>query len=99
MHQVMDGDEKASCDYCKTRSKCIKRLRIHRFPPILVLHIKRFRYNEYTREKLTTTIRFPLTGLDLEKYGTANFECKSVVEQCLPSHPKLKLGLILLFLL
>ena len=38
--------------------------------PILVLHIKRFLYNSYCRDKLTTSISFPLESLDLSPYGS-----------------------------
>jgi ubiquitin C-terminal hydrolase len=33
-----------------------------------VIHIKRFRYSNVSREKLSTDVTFPLTGLDLSPY-------------------------------
>jgi len=56
------------CDGCKTRQRCEKRLTVHRWPPILVVHIKRFQYNSYTREKLATSVKFPLRGLDINSF-------------------------------
>jgi ubiquitin C-terminal hydrolase len=67
---MLDGDERPTCEKCKKRRKSTKRLAIHRFPPILVLHIKRFLYNSYCRDKLTTSIDFPLESLDLSPYGS-----------------------------
>ena len=57
-----------TCDKCKKRRKCVKRLTIHRWPPILVLHIKRFSYTAVSRDKINTTVRFPVRGLDLTPY-------------------------------
>ena len=37
-------------------------------PAVLVVHIKRFQYSAYSREKLTTRVGFPLRGLDMSPY-------------------------------
>jgi hypothetical protein len=31
----------------------------------MIVHIKRCRFNDYSREKLSTDVHFPVTGLDL----------------------------------
>ena len=46
----------------------MKRLTIHRWPPILVLHIKRFNYTAYTRDKISALVSFPVKGLDLTPF-------------------------------
>lgn len=52
-------------------------MRLHRLPPVLVLHIKRFKYKGTSREKLSTNVTFPLRDLQLaqclsdEAQGTA----------------------------
>lgn len=66
--EVLDGDEKPTCSYCKTRQKCTKSFTIHRCPKILVLHLKRFSPSERFRAKLNTRVEFPLTNLDLCPY-------------------------------
>lgn len=39
-----------------------------RFPQVLVVHLKRFSYSRYSRDKLDTPVGFPLEGLDLSRY-------------------------------
>lgn len=64
------------CDHCQAQRAGVKRLTVQRFPPLLVLHIKRFRYSAYSREKLGTALDFPLTGLDLTHYAAPGYSCK-----------------------
>ena len=54
------GEEAFQCAVCKERTAATKRLRLHRLPPVLMLHIKRFKANGTTREKLTANVTFPL---------------------------------------
>lgn len=56
------------CETCKVKRRCSKRMSVYRFPRVLVIHIKRFRYNNIYREKLSTDVNFPLFGLDLTPY-------------------------------
>uniref|UniRef100_A0A915JTJ8 Ubiquitin carboxyl-terminal hydrolase n=1 Tax=Romanomermis culicivorax TaxID=13658 RepID=A0A915JTJ8_ROMCU len=65
--EILDGDEKPTCEKCKTRRKCTKKFSIQRFPPILVLHLKRFSGERY-RSRLSTLIQFPVTKFDLSAY-------------------------------
>lgn len=67
--EVLDGDEMPTCSKCKTRRKCTKRFSIQKFPKILVLHLKRFSPSERYR-KLSATVEFPLTNLDMSAYST-----------------------------
>nr|BAN21345.1 ubiquitin specific protease 2 [Riptortus pedestris] len=67
--EVLDGDEMPTCSKCKTRRKCTKRFSIQKFPKILVLHLKRFSPSERYR-KLSATVEFPLTNLDMSGYST-----------------------------
>ncbi|CAB3368745.1 Hypothetical predicted protein [Cloeon dipterum] len=70
--EVLDGDEKPTCSRCQTRQKCLKSFSIHKFPRILVLHLKRFSPLERYRGKLSCTVDFPLQGLDLSAYASAS---------------------------
>ncbi|XP_046463041.1 ubiquitin carboxyl-terminal hydrolase 2-like isoform X2 [Daphnia pulex] len=65
--EILDGDEKPTCSKCQTRRKCTKKFTIHKFPQILVLHLKRFSPGERFR-KLDASVDFPLTDLDLSAY-------------------------------
>lgn len=66
--EELTGDNKAYCSKCKTHQKSTKKMEIFRFPEILVVHLKRFNFSKYSRDKITTTVNFPLTSLDISKF-------------------------------
>lgn len=43
----------------------LRRYKINRLPPFLILHIKRFNKNSFVEEKNPTIVNFPLRGLDM----------------------------------
>ncbi|XP_077403304.1 ubiquitin carboxyl-terminal hydrolase 2-like [Vanacampus margaritifer] len=67
---VLDGDERPTCNRCKTRQKCTKRFSIQKFPQILVLHLKRFSDSNVRASKLSTYVNFPLKELDLREFAS-----------------------------
>lgn len=56
------------CCQCKTHRAVTKHISFYRLPSILVIHLKRFSYTSYSREKMNTAIHYPITGLDLKEY-------------------------------
>nr|XP_055030276.1 ubiquitin carboxyl-terminal hydrolase 8 isoform X2 [Misgurnus anguillicaudatus] len=56
------------CRRCKTHRDAIKKMQIWKVPPILLIHLKRFKYDGRWREKLQTLVDFPLDNLDLSQY-------------------------------
>jgi ubiquitin carboxyl-terminal hydrolase 2/21 len=66
--ETLSGEEAFSCEVCKQRTEATKRMRLHRLPKALALHIKRFKYAGHTREKLTANVTFPLKGLKLTQF-------------------------------
>ncbi|XP_037125229.1 ubiquitin carboxyl-terminal hydrolase 2-like [Syngnathus acus] len=67
---VLDGDERPTCNGCKSRQKCTKRFSIQKFPQILVLHLKRFSDSNVRASKLSTYVNFPLKELDLREFAS-----------------------------
>jgi len=55
------------CNRCKEHVRAWKQYHLYRSPPILIVHLKRFKYSASThrRDKINTFIDFPLEGLDL----------------------------------
>ncbi|KAL7578298.1 hypothetical protein ACA910_012710 [Epithemia clementina (nom. ined.)] len=45
-----------------------KRYRLHKLPNYLILHLDRFKSNNYSREKNPTIVAFPVKNLDLHEY-------------------------------
>jgi ubiquitin carboxyl-terminal hydrolase 4/11/15 len=46
----------------------MKKFDLWSVPNILVVHLKRFLHNKWSREKITTEVNFPIEGLDLSPY-------------------------------
>ncbi|KAK2828383.1 hypothetical protein Q5P01_019417 [Channa striata] len=71
---VLDGEERPTCNKCKARRKCTKKFSIEKFPRILVLHLKRFSDSNIRASKLSTYVNFPLKDLDLREFASENGE-------------------------
>ena len=56
------------CPVCKEHRQASKKLDLWRLPEILIIHLKRFSYSRYTKNKLDTSVDFPIHDLDLSKY-------------------------------
>lgn len=67
--EVLDGENAWLCPHCKQKRKASKTLRISRLPPVLIIHLKRFkRSKNFGMNKLETPVDYPLRHLDLTKY-------------------------------
>ncbi|MES1913666.1 MAG: hypothetical protein MHM6MM_005835, partial [Cercozoa sp. M6MM] len=56
------------CPDCKKHVCADKKFDLGRLPDVLIIHIKRFCYSSYRREKLSNQVHFPLEGLDLSPW-------------------------------
>ncbi|KAL9332168.1 hypothetical protein ACSQ67_001778 [Phaseolus vulgaris] len=56
------------CPTCKKPQQATKKLDLWRLPEILVVHLKRFSYSRYLKNKLETFVDFPINNLDLSTY-------------------------------
>ncbi|KAJ3309994.1 Ubiquitin carboxyl-terminal hydrolase 3 [Boothiomyces sp. JEL0838] len=63
----LTNSEKYNCTICNSLQPATKRLLISRIPPILCLHLKRFKYVNNTRSKIDTHVSFPMI-LDVSKF-------------------------------
>lgn len=63
-----DEDNKWFCEKCKQHKRAYFQLSIKELPPILIVHLKRFKKAANgTASKLMETINYPLEGLDLSE--------------------------------
>jgi len=44
--EVMSGNDKYFCDVCGAHQEAVKRMKVNKAPPILILHLKRFKFSE-----------------------------------------------------
>jgi len=66
--EILRESEAWWCSNCKVRTCASKKLDLWMLPPVLVIHLKRFDYNSYWREKLETCVNFTVDGLDMTKW-------------------------------
>jgi len=57
----------AYCSNCKDLRVGTKRMSLWRLPPVIVIHLKRFQYQQNLRRKLRDLVEFPVEGLDLSR--------------------------------
>ena len=67
--EMLRDDDQVYCSRCKTHRNFTKKMAIYRLPEVLVIHLKRFMYNKFTREKISTDVQFPLEGLSLKEFS------------------------------
>ncbi|XP_057975187.1 ubiquitin carboxyl-terminal hydrolase 8-like [Malania oleifera] len=56
------------CPMCKQHQQASKKLDLWRLPEILIIHLKRFSYSHFYKNKMETFIDFPIDDLDLSTY-------------------------------
>ncbi|KAL8211393.1 hypothetical protein R6Q57_005830 [Mikania cordata] len=60
------------CPSCKKHRQASKKLDLWRLPEILVIHLKRFSYSRFLKNKLETYVDFPIHDLDLSTFVAYN---------------------------
>uniref|UniRef100_A0A8C8DEH9 ubiquitinyl hydrolase 1 n=1 Tax=Oncorhynchus tshawytscha TaxID=74940 RepID=A0A8C8DEH9_ONCTS len=73
--EILEEENPWYCPICKKHQLATKKLDLWSLPEVLIIHLKRFSYTKYSREKLDIIVDFPLRHLDfsgclLRKTGT-----------------------------
>lgn len=63
--EKLEEGERWACPRCKKLVEVTKKLEIWKLPPILIVHLKRFRFNRQSRGKIRTFVDYPIVDLDL----------------------------------
>eukprot|EP01018_Ginkgo_biloba_P010742 Gb_11501 [translate_table: standard] len=66
--EPLGPDDMWYCPRCKEHCQASKKLDLWRLPEILVVHLKRFSYSRFLKNKLETFVNFPTHDLDLTRY-------------------------------
>ena len=66
--EVLKGDDMWYCPRCKEHVEARKTLQLWSLPQVLIIHLKRFSYSRYRRDKLDVDVDFPIQSLDLSEY-------------------------------
>ncbi|KAG7472690.1 hypothetical protein MATL_G00111470 [Megalops atlanticus] len=66
--ETLEEENPWYCPTCKKHQLATKKLDLWSLPEVLIIHLKRFSYTKYSREKLDTIVDFPLRNLDFSGY-------------------------------
>ncbi|XP_053545389.1 ubiquitin carboxyl-terminal hydrolase 4 [Bombina bombina] len=56
------------CPNCRKHQRATKKFDLWSLPKILVVHLKRFSYNRYWRDKLDAVVEFPIRNLNMSEF-------------------------------
>lgn len=56
------------CSKCKAHRAVSKKISVYRLPPVLVIHLKRFSFSTFSRDKVSTAVNYPAMALDVAEY-------------------------------
>uniref|UniRef100_A0A8C6X9T8 Ubiquitin carboxyl-terminal hydrolase n=1 Tax=Naja naja TaxID=35670 RepID=A0A8C6X9T8_NAJNA len=66
--ETLEEENPWYCPTCKKEQLATKKLDLWSLPEILIIHLKRFSYTKFSREKLDTLVEFPIQGLDFSDF-------------------------------
>jgi ubiquitin C-terminal hydrolase len=77
--EKFDKHNKANCDFCGIKNKSTRKTKLWKTPKILIIHLKRFKMNEYGQQvaKITNQIQYPIKELNLNDYYHENSPYKN----------------------
>ncbi|KAL7541598.1 hypothetical protein ACHAXR_011053, partial [Thalassiosira sp. AJA248-18] len=55
------------CSKCQDFRVQTKRMSVWRFPPLVMIHLKRFQFTQHMKRKLRDLVVFPIEGLDMSR--------------------------------
>ena len=65
--EKLEDDDAPRCSKCKDWTPHMKRVEVFRPPPCLVIQLKRFKFTQQERSKISTFVEFPLDGFNVPK--------------------------------
>uniref|UniRef100_A0AAX7U4F8 Ubiquitin carboxyl-terminal hydrolase n=1 Tax=Astatotilapia calliptera TaxID=8154 RepID=A0AAX7U4F8_ASTCA len=66
--ETLEEENPWYCPVCKKHQLSTKKLDLWSLPEVLIIHLKRFSYTKFTREKLDSIVEFPLRDLDFSGF-------------------------------
>ena len=59
-------EDPLTCAYCQSRQLFSKKNNFDKFPPVLIISLKRFKFSSHYHNKITTFIKYPIENLQLK---------------------------------
>ncbi|KAM9344356.1 ubiquitin carboxyl-terminal hydrolase 11 [Pholidichthys leucotaenia] len=66
--ETLEEENPWYCPVCKKHQLATKKLDLWSLPEVLIIHLKRFSYTKFTREKLDSLVEFPLRDLEFSDF-------------------------------
>ncbi|XP_065845579.1 ubiquitin carboxyl-terminal hydrolase 15-like isoform X2 [Oscarella lobularis] len=66
--ETLSEEDPWYCSKCKEHRQADKTMTLWKLPEVLVVHLKRFSYSRYWRDKLDTYVEFPIENLDMREF-------------------------------
>lgn len=66
--ETLEKENPWYCPTCKQHQLATKKLDLWMLPETLIIHLKRFSYTKFSREKLDTLVEFPIRDLDFSEF-------------------------------
>lgn len=66
-NEKLGSDDAWYCPKCKEFQQATKKFDLWSVPKVLIIHLKRFHYSRYRRDKIETLVEFPVHNLDISK--------------------------------
>mmetsp|Transcript_26361 Transcript_26361/g.34274 ORF Transcript_26361/g.34274 Transcript_26361/m.34274 type:complete len:950 (+) Transcript_26361:95-2944(+) len=84
--ETLSVEDSWYCNKCKDHVQATKQMELWSTPDVLVLHLKRFSYSRWSRDKLETAVSFPLDNFDMSRFtkgpevtkGDSIYDCVAV---------------------
>ncbi|EGD79933.1 hypothetical protein PTSG_10215 [Salpingoeca rosetta] len=71
--EELTGDNKIRCERCRCNQPSARSFSLHRLPPILIVHLKRFEFIQHRSRKIDSPVHIPFT-LDLAPFASESGE-------------------------
>ena len=81
--EKLHGDNQWYCSKCKTHRDAIKKTDIWILPPILIVHLKRFKFDDfgnYVGSKNTAAVDYPIENWNLKKFVKSQSSDKPIYD-------------------
>jgi ubiquitin C-terminal hydrolase len=78
--ELLDAENYWHCPRCKKSVEARKKMELFRVPPVLILHLKRFKSISYMLEKVSSAVDCPLKEFDLSPFLAASLGVRPIYD-------------------